>query len=231
MKESEDPPAPVDLCLEVLKRLDKAGVLEDLVLVGSWCTHFYKEYFGQKTLLSALRTRDMDFLIRRPPHFKAKVRVADLLRDLGFLPDLHREGCVSLLHPDLIIDFLIAERGKGSQKPCTVEALGIRAQPLRYLDFLTRDTIVVHSDGLDLRLPHPANFALHKMIVGGRRARPAKREKDWRQGVEILRALIARGEQAKVKAKFGEVPAGWRKDILAALRKVEADDLIGLLAG
>lgn len=97
MRGSDDRPAPVDLCLEVLKRLAAAAVLEDLVLVGSWCTHFYKRYFGKKAQLSALRTRDMDFLIRRPPHFKATVRVADLLQDLGFLPDLHREGCVSLL--------------------------------------------------------------------------------------------------------------------------------------
>jgi hypothetical protein len=229
MKGKDENPAPVELTLEVLRRLDAAGVLEDLVLVGSWCTHFYKEYFGKKTQLSALRTRDMDFLIRRPPHFKASVRVADLLNDLGFLPDLHREGYVSLIHPDLIIDFLVAERGKGSDKPYNVEALGIRAQPLRYLDFLTRDTIVVHSDGLDLQLPHPANFALHKLIIGGRRVRPEKRDKDWQQGVEILRALIGRGEEGKVKAKYAEIPPGWRKDILAALRKIDAGDLAKLL--
>jgi hypothetical protein len=38
-----------DLCIEVLRRLDKAGILKDIVLVGSWCTLFYKKFFsGQK---------------------------------------------------------------------------------------------------------------------------------------------------------------------------------------
>lgn len=37
MKEKD---APVDLCIEVLRRLDKAGVLQDIILVGSRCVYF-----------------------------------------------------------------------------------------------------------------------------------------------------------------------------------------------
>ena len=40
-----------ELCVEVLKRLDNAGVLKDVVLVGSWCTLFYKDFFGRYTSL------------------------------------------------------------------------------------------------------------------------------------------------------------------------------------
>lgn len=63
MKEKD---APVDLVVEVLRRLDEAGVLQGMVLVGSWCVHFYKDYFGG-AVMSAIRTRDMDFLIPTPP--------------------------------------------------------------------------------------------------------------------------------------------------------------------
>ena len=35
-----------ELCIEVLRRLDKAGILGDIVLIGSWCIPFYKEYFS-----------------------------------------------------------------------------------------------------------------------------------------------------------------------------------------
>ena len=35
-----------ELCVEVLRRLDNAGVLKDVVLVGSWCTLFYRDFFG-----------------------------------------------------------------------------------------------------------------------------------------------------------------------------------------
>ena len=85
MKEKD---APVELCLEVLRRLDKAGVLQDIILIGSWCTLFYREYFGDDAKLSALRTRDMDFLIKTPPKIRSTVYMAELLKDLGFIPAL-----------------------------------------------------------------------------------------------------------------------------------------------
>jgi len=34
-----------ELCVEVLRRLDKAGVLKHIILVGSWCMLFYKADF------------------------------------------------------------------------------------------------------------------------------------------------------------------------------------------
>lgn len=54
-----------DVFMEVLRRLDKAGVLSKVVLIGSWCLPLYREhYFGDSTL-TALRSRDIDFLISR----------------------------------------------------------------------------------------------------------------------------------------------------------------------
>lgn len=230
MREKPEGPAPVDLCLEVLRRLDKAGVLDDLVIVGSWCTHFYNLHFGGKARLSALRTRDMDFLVRRPPRFKAKVQIADLFKDLGFLPDLHPEGYVSMIHPDLIIDFLIPERGKGEERTIPIEALGIRAQPLRFLDFLSRDTIVVNFEGLDLRVPHPASFALHKMIVTDRRAKLDKKTKDLAQGVELMDVLKDLGREPELRDRFREMPLGWRATILKVLKTAERTDLADVLS-
>lgn len=226
-KESENP--QLDLLLTVLKRLDEAGVLDELILVGSWCAYFYNDYFGGKARLSTLRTRDMDFLINRPPRFKAKIQMPELLRDLGFLPDRHPDGSVSMAHPDLIIDFLIAERGKGSDKAIPVDDLGIRAQPLRFMDFLSGDAIVVNSNGLDLRLPHPACFALHKLVVSVRRREDGKKEKDVQQGLEILRALIKLGREKQIQAKFAEMPDGWKKDALKVLKSAEAHDILAAI--
>ncbi len=57
-----------ELCLKVLKRLDKAGILDNFVLIGSWCVYFYKEYFAEVRYidLAAIRTRDIDLLIDNP---------------------------------------------------------------------------------------------------------------------------------------------------------------------
>lgn len=220
--------APIELCLEVLRRMEKAGVLRGLVLIGSWCAYFYPDYFGGKTKLSALRTRDIDFLIPTPPKLKGEIRMTELLEDLGFIPDRQGEGYVRLSHPELIIDFLVAERGKGTDKPYAVKALGVKAQALRFVGLLAEDTVEVKSRGLTLTLPHPVNFGLQKLIVSGRRADRDKGAKDRLQAVEVLRAVIERGEGEEIRRKYRKLPAGWRKSIAEALKTTDAEDLKAL---
>jgi hypothetical protein len=222
--------APVELCLEVLRRLDRAGVLRGVVLIGSWCAYFYPDYFGGKTTLSALRTRDIDFLIPTPPKLTGEIRMAELLEDLGFIADRQAEGYVRLSHPELIIDFLVAEKGRGADKPIAVKALGVNAQPLRFVSLLADDTVQVKSRGLTLTLPHPVNFALQKLIVSGRRADKDKGAKDRAQAIEVLRIVIARGDGPSIREKYDKLPAGWRKAVAAALDETDADDLKTLTA-
>jgi len=59
-----------ELCLEVLRRLEKAGVLENAVLIGSWCLPFYEDYFSGVDYAPSIKTRDIDFLIPRPALIK-----------------------------------------------------------------------------------------------------------------------------------------------------------------
>jgi len=76
--------APYDFCFEVLKRLDKASVLEDLILVGSWCVYFYKQHYAKGETAFSLRTTDIDFLIPLPPKIRHPTDIQKLLADLGF---------------------------------------------------------------------------------------------------------------------------------------------------
>jgi len=34
-----------DLCFEIFRRFHKTGILNDLILIGSWCIYFYRDYF------------------------------------------------------------------------------------------------------------------------------------------------------------------------------------------
>ena len=51
------------LCIEVLKRFNRAGILKHLILVGSWSIYFYKYYFNSPGYSTFIRTTDIDFLI------------------------------------------------------------------------------------------------------------------------------------------------------------------------
>jgi len=106
--------APLKLGLKVLKRLHEAGVLQDIVLIGSWCVYFYKDHFSADEGISTLRTRDMDFLVSTPPKLKNAVDVPTLLKELDFIPDAQHSGWIRHSHPDLIIDFMVPEKAGSS---------------------------------------------------------------------------------------------------------------------
>lgn len=74
-----------NLCLKVLRRFDKAGVLKHIILIGSWSIYFYKSYFKSKTYSTYIRTRDIDFLIPIPFKLKKNLDIFKLIKDLGFL--------------------------------------------------------------------------------------------------------------------------------------------------
>jgi len=54
-----------ELFLEVLRRLQKVGLLNEVILIGSWTTVFYKAHFKKYEALKkfALVTRDLDLLV------------------------------------------------------------------------------------------------------------------------------------------------------------------------
>ncbi|UCC40389.1 MAG: hypothetical protein JSV96_02765 [Candidatus Aminicenantes bacterium] len=54
------------LCLEFLRRIQKAGILNKIMVIGSWCIDFFRDYFSDVDYSSSIRIRDIDFLIPIP---------------------------------------------------------------------------------------------------------------------------------------------------------------------
>ncbi len=219
-----------ELCLEVLRRLEKAGVLENAVLIGSWCLPFYEDYFSGVDYAPSIKTRDIDFLIPRPASIKSKTNVSELMKDLGFIVGFKgREGYIVLEHPELEVEFLVPEKGRSFNKPVPLPQLGLNAQALRFLELLAQNTIQVKAKDISLTLPHPANFALHKLIVAGRRRQKDKAAKDREAGLKVLKALIEKREIVRVKGVFSSLPVKWQAMIVKELKGAEETDLIQIL--
>jgi len=221
-----------DLCLEILRRFHKAGILNDLILIGSWCVYFYKDYFLNTPYIDhiALKTRDIDFLIDKPSSIKKKVDVFALLKDLRFVVDFKAsQGYIKLDHPDLVVEFLVPERGKGSDKPHYLPNLGMNAVALRFLDFLSDNTIKVKVENFYVTLPHPVNFALHKLIIFQRRRKPDKAVKDKNTAIEILKALINKGELESIKKSFKAIPQKWQNKIVKGLKEAEEEKILSAI--
>jgi len=214
------------LCIEVLRRLHKKGVLKNIVLIGSWCLPFYKEYFKDVKYVPSLRTTDIDFLVPSPSKIKRKVDVFELLHDLGFIIDFKgSKGYMRLQHPELVIEFLVPEKGKGENKPHPLPRLGLNAQPLRFLNFLAKNTIKVKIENISLRLPHPAHFALHKLIVSQRRRSADKSTRDKEAAIRILKSLLDKKEGLFISNTLQSLPKKWQKEIVKGLESMGEQDI------
>ena len=178
--------------MDILKRLADAGVLEGVLLIGSWCAGFYKEYFKDPEYNPRIRTRDIDFLLPIRPRFKSKVDLEELLGPLGFEMEFYGKGYMKLESDELALEFLIPEVGPHKEKPHEVPALKFNAQPMRHMSTLWRSPVRVNIDGIDVILPHPADFCVQKLVIAGRRkgASREKGEKDRQTAFEVLDSLL-----------------------------------------
>jgi len=219
----------VNLLFKVLKILQKEGVLKHLIVVGSWCLYFYQFYFGKQPIAS-LRTRDVDFLIPDPNSIKLKINLPDLLKDLGFVTDFRgEEGYIRLIHPEFFIEFLVPEKGRSFAKAFPLPQLGMNAQALRFMDILYLETITLKVQDVEIKLPHPACFLLHKIIIYTRRPEIEKRTKEIEQINRMLDFLTKEDELHSLKRVFLKLPQKWRIKVINNLKKLNKKEIIDIL--
>ncbi len=195
------------------------------------CLLAYEDFFSDVRYRPGIRTRDIDFLIPIPPRFDHDVDLEAVLRDLDFVTSRKGSaGYMQLVHEDLILEFIVADRGRGSDKPFPIPSLGVNAQPLRFMDFLADNSIRLRFGDVGVTVPHPANFALLKLIVSARRTKPVKRENDQRQAVEVLRALLDSGNEKVLRKVFNSMPKTWQKTTRSILGDLAlAEDIASIL--
>jgi hypothetical protein len=221
-----------DLCLEVLRRIRDEDVLDELVIIGSWCIVLYAEYFRERVVLPAIRTRDIEFLVPAKPPLRRRINLCELLRDLGFVLDFKGEqGYTVLAHPDLILEFILSASGREPQKPLYIKELGITPQPLRLIDLLTQNSIQAAFGDVSVTIPHPANFALQKLLIARRRTRQEKAEKDRIQAVALLHALQEIGEMGSAAELCRTMSKARQRVIRRELTTLDERDLLTSLLG
>ena len=191
-----------------------------MVLIGSWCLVAYREYFRSVGALHAVRTRDIDFLVPPSSVFPINVSVPELMKDLGFLVGFRGEqGAMMLEHPELMIEFLVPERGRGGQSTIDLPQLGMNAQALRFMDIALMRTMPLDIGGITVIVPHPAAFALHKLLIVPRRKTDEKRNRDFETAVLILNLVEKKGDWTIVRDLVMKFPKSWTKSIRATLQE------------
>ena len=188
----------------VVSGLAAAGVFRvGAVLVGTHAFITLGNVLGVRWT-SAMRTQDIDLAATRVLHVAVPQSEVDLpstldALNMGFLPvpglnPRHAETSFKVRGRELRVDLLTPARGPRDGTPVSIARLKAAAQPLELLDYLIEEQLpatLVNGGATLVNVPDPARFALHKLIVSGRRQafEQTKAGKDRQQAAEIISVL------------------------------------------
>ena len=214
---------------KVVQRLSEYGFFRaGGVLVGTHAFLCFGNMLGVHWS-GAERTQDVDFahagkqlLIALPSNIEIDAHAAIESLQMGLLPIEHSDGGTGATYldprdPEFQLDFLTPVY-RGGDEPFRHPQLGIKLQPLKFMEYLLQDVqqaaVLNQAGAVLVNVPHPARYALHKLIVAGERpaSRIAKSNKDVQQAAALLSVL---GEQARwqVDEAWNDLVArgpGWR---------------------
>ena len=191
---------------QVVRRLADYGFFHaGGVLIGTHAFLAYSNMLGV-SWGTAARTQDIDFAppgksvsLLLSPDFDVHVHEAIESLGMGLLPvaSLTTAAGASYLNPrepDFRIDFLTVCH-RGGDTPYEHPQLHITLQPLKFMEFSlenVQQAALLSTAGVVIaNVPHPARFALHKLLVYGEREGSfvAKANKDLAQAASLLAAL------------------------------------------
>ena len=210
-----------DLFLRLIQELDNGGVLQQIVLIGSWAFPIYRRYFADDPEIPLLRTTDVDFLVGYPPQITTAMDIPKRLSVLGFEPAWAVSGgYCKYVHPDMEVEFLVPEQGAGVNHAILIEELNVTAQPLRYLSIAYDHSMEVEYQGFRIRVPEPEAFVLLKLLVLPRRKDAAKSAKDIATARSLGSYILKSPDRSVLLTRlFNEIPKGWQKTIRKVVQK------------
>jgi len=210
-----------ELVQDVLRIMAKAKILDNVLVIGSWCAHLYTIYFTDQDYIPRIRTRDIDFLTKTRPSFPKEVDFEELLSPLGFEVEFFGKGYMKLESEELMLEFLTPEVGRPTEKPVPLVELKFNAQPLRHLSILWRDPIQVSLDDINIHLPHPADYMLQKLLSSSNRKNNDKAAKDREMSFEVFRALLQKDEKQVILSSFNNLSKAEKKIVKELLKNSE----------
>ncbi len=148
--------------LEVLA--DIQPLTDKVVLVGGWAPTVYFEYLWKNTSTPFL-TEDIDFgLTKEMTVARPLEEQFDLKKYSRKHLHLGKEKPYQLMLGDIPIDFL-ADKSNHDIIAKKILGRGIILNVSQGYNFLLHDSIVVRCEKLNVRVPHPARYILHKILV------------------------------------------------------------------
>ncbi len=213
----------------ILAKLTKEKMWDSgFEIIGSWCFILYQRLLPIEKY--PLRTQDLDILIPMPYRGKP-LDLIDFFKKLGFSESFNPDGSVFFSGYKMKVEFLGPEKGDGLKPPKYIKEIAITPQLLHYIDILFEEPIVLKvAKGVRAKVPAPAAFTIHKLIIATLFKRAGKREKDVRQAVYAGKYVLSeQAEMKKMMRLWAGLPRPWKRKVGRAL--VDALNIVPLEQG
>jgi hypothetical protein len=224
-------PAPSLALGRILEVVSNAGLFKrGMTLVGTGAYQTYAGVTGYYLPSATIATNDADLSVAEfvPGDDEEDIesilkRANPTFRPVWFAGDKLPRAFRS--SDGFTVDML-TRKGR-DDRPVLFEALDFAAVPLRFQEFPVEDSIEVvalYGAGVPVRVPTPARFAVHKLILAQHRksTEVAKRQKDVRQAQELIDILLVSDEAALQDALDDGRARGrsWKTAINATLKEM-----------
>jgi hypothetical protein len=227
-------PAPTNDLGRVLDALADAGLFREAVLVGTAAFQCYSPIVGMMLPSAALMTQDdlataslalasgegddtLETILKRADRSFEPVLGLDSRR----LPSRFRSA------NGFLVDLLTPQRRRSDTNPMPLKGLRAGAVPIQHLAWLIETSIqavALHGAGVPIRIPVPARYATHKLIVAQKRPDKVKRRKDLMQAEALIEALQVSdpwGIADAVEDARRQGRDGWQRPIDRSLKELK----------
>jgi hypothetical protein len=195
-------PVPYDMA-RIINILAHSGVFRaGGVLVGTLAFKILGTHLGVQWESVSRTTQDIDLagggMSVALPDVRADIPAAIDSLHMGFFPvpglsPKEPSTTYAIRGKTLRIDLLTPMR-RGRTAPVFIQRFNAAALPLKYLDYLIQDpvnAVLIAGKPCLVRIPQPARFALHKLIISRQRRASAadKKQKDISQASSLIKLL------------------------------------------
>lgn len=236
-------PGPDPFAGAVTRALADAGLFRlRAVLIGSVAFSTYAGMLGVRLPSAVMQTGDADFAQDFAISAEVKDSLPPILEVLQSVdPDFRavphqadRAKIVAFQNAKgYRVEFLTGNRGSEEYtgKPSPMPARGgASAENLRFLDYLIYEpvrTVLLFREGVNVLVPAPERYAVHKLIISSRRRSDAlgrlKADKDLSQAALLFQALVETRHNDELADAWEEAwdrGDAWKEGIVSGLRRL-----------
>lgn len=182
----------------VLLSLARAGIFRaGGVLVGTAAFRCYEAELGVRLDDAAAATQDINVAMHRTITVAATAPpVPKILAGMGYAPSITSNTAGAKpwrwTKGEMLVEFLTPDTGHDGQ----FEKLGVHAQQVKFMEYLLECPVrapVVYQSGVLVKVPDPAHYAVHKLILASRRGTDSREKtlEDRRQAAQLIEVLAS----------------------------------------